>query len=116
MAMEGTADSSEKISEALKLLEEAAKEKKEDLRKLASDKYVHLKSALASAEHTAAETLSAAQKRAIEAMIHAREVGTEKVKQAATVVDDHVRANPWPYLGGTAIVALLTGYFMGRKR
>ena len=114
--MEAATDSREKISEALKLLEEAAKDKKEELRGLVSDKYAHLKSALVSAEHSAAETLSAAQKRAVEALIHAKDVSAEKVKHAATVVDSHVHANPWPYIGGAAIVALLAGYIMGRKR
>ena len=38
--------SSEKLSEALELLEEAAKQKKEELRSVMSDKYKHLKNAI----------------------------------------------------------------------
>ena len=62
------------------------------------------------------EVLSAAQKRAVEAMIHARDVGQEKVKQAAKVVDEHVHDNPWPYIGGAALAAFLFGFILGRKR
>ena len=108
--------SNEKISEALKLLEEAAKDKKDEIRNLVTNKYTHLKGALVDAEHSASEVLTAAQKRAVEALIHARDVSTEKVKVCATVVDDQVHANPWPYIGGSALVALLAGYIMGRKK
>ena len=37
--------SSENIAEALKLLEEAAKQKKDELRAVMSDKYTHLRNA-----------------------------------------------------------------------
>jgi ElaB/YqjD/DUF883 family membrane-anchored ribosome-binding protein len=31
-------------------------------------------------------------------------------------VDKSVHRNPWPYIGGTAAVALLLGYILGRNR
>jgi ElaB/YqjD/DUF883 family membrane-anchored ribosome-binding protein len=114
--MNATATSNEKLSEALKLLEEAAKEKKDEIRNLLSDKYTHLKSAITDTEHSAIETLSAAQKRAVDALIHAKEVSEEKIKNAASAVDNHVHENPWPYVGGTAVVALLLGYILGRRK
>jgi len=110
------ATSNDKIAEALKLLEEAAKDKKDEIRNLLTNKYTHLKTALVEAENSATESLTAAQKRAVEAIIHAKEVSTEKVKECATVMDDHVRANPWAYIGGSALVALLAGYILGRKK
>ena len=110
------ATSSEKVSEALRLLEEAAKEKKDELRGLVANKYAHLKSVLSDAEHTALDTLSAAQKRAVEALMRAKEVGKEKAKEAATAVDEHVHENPWPYIGGVAVAGLLIGYILGRKK
>jgi ElaB/YqjD/DUF883 family membrane-anchored ribosome-binding protein len=114
--MNATATSNEKLSEALKLLEEAAKEKKDEIRDLVADKYTHLKGAFLGAEHSAVEALSAAQKRAVEAIVHAKEVSEEKVKKAAQAVDTQVHTNPWPYIGGTAVVALLFGYILGRKK
>ena len=108
--------SNEKVAEALKLLEEAAREKKDELRHLVGNKYTHLKSVLVDAEQSAVDTLSAAQKRAVEAIVHAKEVGQEKVKAAATAVDEHVHENPWPYIGGAALAALLFGYILGRKK
>lgn len=108
--------SNEKISEALALLEEAAKEKKVELQSLVSDKYTNLRSTLASASTAAAETLSAAQKREIANLLQAKEVIAEKVKETATAVDDHVHTNPWPYIGGSAVVALLVGYILGHNK
>ena len=76
-----------------------------------------METAQTGAERTSvADTLSAAQKRAVEAIIHAKEVGQEKVKQVATAVDDQVHENPWPYIGGAALAAFLFGFILGRKK
>jgi ElaB/YqjD/DUF883 family membrane-anchored ribosome-binding protein len=105
-----------KVADALKLLEEAAKDKKEELRGMISDKYEHLKSAVIGAEHSVADSLSAAQKRAVEAIVHAKDASTKKVKEVAGAVDENVHENPWPYIAGAGVVALLLGYILGRKR
>jgi ElaB/YqjD/DUF883 family membrane-anchored ribosome-binding protein len=107
-----TTHSNEKIAEALKLLEEAAKEKKEELRNMVASKYGHLKSVLVDGEHAVADTLAAAQKRAAEALRHAKEIGEEKAK----AVDEHVHDHPWAYVGGAALTGLLLGYILGRKK
>lgn len=109
------ATSNAKIADALNCLEEAAQEKKEELMNLVNGKYAHLRTALVNGEHAVGETLSAAKKRAIDELIQAKEASTEKVKEAATAVDHHVHANPWPFIGGIAVVGLLAGYFLGRK-
>jgi ElaB/YqjD/DUF883 family membrane-anchored ribosome-binding protein len=103
--------SGEKISEALKLLEEAAKDKKNDLKKLVDEKYQGLKEVLSDTADNVAEM----KKKAIEAAKRAGEVTWEKSKEAAAVVDDNVHKNPWYYIGGVAVSALLLGYILGRK-
>ncbi len=40
----------------------------------------------------------------------------EKIKDAATEADRHVRKNPWPYLAGATACAMLLGFVLGRKR
>lgn len=111
-----TTTSSEKISEALALLEEAATEKKDEVRSLISGKYDNLRGAVVQAEQTAGEVLTAAQKCAVEAIVHAKAISQEKVKHAATVLDDQVHATPWAFIGGAAVTALLFGYILGRKK
>jgi len=114
--MDSAVTSNEKISEALRLLEEAAKDKKDELRHLIANKYTNLKNAVVEAEHSVAGTLSTAQKRALDALAQAKCVSEEKIKKAAEVVDTSVHENPWPYVGGAAVVAFLLGFILGRKQ
>ena len=108
--------SSENIAEALKLLEEAAKQKKDELKSAMSDKYTHLKTVIVEAEGTLAKSLADAKKHAIEAAVHAKDVSVEKACEVAHDVDKNVHQNPWAYIGGTAVVGLLLGYIHGRNR
>jgi ElaB/YqjD/DUF883 family membrane-anchored ribosome-binding protein len=109
--MSGTMQSSEKIAEALKLLDEAAAEKKAELASLLTDRYGTLKSVILESEKAVGRAMVEGKTRAVEAGLHARDFGVEKAKQ----VDEHVHRNPWPYIGGGALVGLLFGYILGRK-
>jgi ElaB/YqjD/DUF883 family membrane-anchored ribosome-binding protein len=93
-----------KISEALELLEEVAKDKKADLQNLVAEKYDCLKSVIGGVAH-------GWEKQARETFEH----GKEKVKDLASRSDESVRHHPWPYLGGTAIGFLILGFFLGRS-
>ena len=108
--------SNEKISEALKLLEDAAKQKKDELKSVMSDKYTHLRNVIVETEGSLVKSLSDAKDHAVEAAIHAKDVGVEKAREFARDADKHVHRNPWPYIAGTAAVGLLLGYILGRKR
>jgi ElaB/YqjD/DUF883 family membrane-anchored ribosome-binding protein len=108
--------SSEKIAEALKLLEEAAREKREELKSAMSDKYTHLKNLVVETEHSLAQSLSDVAKRAAAAAAHAKDISVEKAREVARDADESVHKNPWPYIGGTAVVGVLLGYILGRNR
>jgi ElaB/YqjD/DUF883 family membrane-anchored ribosome-binding protein len=108
--------SSEKISEALKLLDAAATQKRDELKSALTDKYTHLKNAIVETESSLAKSLADARKHAVEAATHAKDVGVEKVRDVAHDVDKSVRRNPWPYIAGTAAGGLLLGYLLGRSR
>ncbi len=103
--------SDEKISEALKLLEEAASEKKEEIKNLVNQKYQGLKELMSEA----GDKIGEMKKKAIEAAIKAKDVTWEKSKVAATAVDENVHQNPWYYIGAAAIGGLLLGYILGKK-
>lgn len=113
--METTNTSSENIAEALKLLEEAAKQKKDELKNVMSDKYSHLKNLIMENESTLVKSLSDAKKHAAEAAVHAKDVSVEKAREIVGDVDKKVHSNPWPYIGGTAVISLLLGYILGRN-
>lgn len=94
-----------KLNEALELLNEAAREKKGELQDILTNKYSHIRDAMA---HEAQKAKSIAQDVLVE--------GEKKIKETTAKVDANVRKDPWPYVAGTAAVALLVGYLMGSKR
>jgi ElaB/YqjD/DUF883 family membrane-anchored ribosome-binding protein len=93
--------SNAKISEALELLNEAAKEKRDELNGLMANKYAHIREAMTSGVEHAQEAILQ---------------GKEKVKEIAGDVDKRVHKDPWAYIAGAAAVSLLLGYLMGSKR
>jgi len=107
-----TKTNNSKITEAFELLNEAAKEKKDEMSELMSDRYSHIKQAVLDGTIEGKKILERAKHIAQEAIAE----GTETVKKTAVVVDKNVRENPWKYLGGVAVASLVLGYFMGSKR
>lgn len=103
--------SNEKIADALKLLNEAAQEKKSDVASMISDKYESLKQIILDSEKSAEHAFVRGQKRVTDAAVQAKDFGVKKAKE----VDEHVHDNPWPYIGGAALVGILFGYILGRK-
>ena len=112
----GTMSGTEKITEALKLLEEAARDKKDEVRNLMANKYSHLKDVVADAESDIKESLAIAKKRATDALSKATDIGEQRAKAIAGDVDESVHENPWPYIGGVALASLLIGYILGRNK
>ena len=101
--MANTQASTEKFQEALALLNDAARDRGEELKKLAADKYTDLKAVLTVATNTSADWIKDRSKAA-----------ADTAKRAASTVDDSVHENPWPWIGGTAVVALVLGFLLGR--
>jgi ElaB/YqjD/DUF883 family membrane-anchored ribosome-binding protein len=114
--MDKTNTSSDNIAEALKLLEEAAEQKKDELKSVMSDKYTHLRNMIMDTEGGFVRAMADAKTHAVGAVMHAKEIGTEKSLELARGVDKSVHSNPWPYIGGTAVIGLLLGFILGRNR
>ena len=108
--------SSENIAKALELLEEAARQKKDELRTVMSDKYANLRSLIVEKESSLMNSLTAAKDRALDAAAHVKEASVEKAREIARNVDKSVHQNPWPYLAGSVVVGVLLGYILGRRR
>ena len=107
-----TVNSNKKFEEALHLLNEAAREKKQEIQQLFGDKYTHIRQAVQEAAQEQGERLNRFRRSAGEAI----EMGGERLKQAATDMDEKVKENPWAYIGGAAVGALLLGYILGASR
>lgn len=114
--MSHTNTSSENIAEALNLLEEAAKQKRDELKGVMANKYAGLKGLVLETEGSFVKSITDAGRHAVDSATHARDVGVEKAREVASDVDKHVHRNPWAYVGGAAVVSLLLGYVLGRNR
>jgi len=97
--------STEKLHEAMELLNEAAQEKRDELRALLSGKYTDLRSVLDDAAHASVGWIK-----------HTGEAVAGTAKKAASTVNDSVHENPWPYIGGAALGGLILGFMLGRRR
>jgi len=103
--MTHTAASTEKLDESLAHLNEAAKERREELQALLTEKYTDLKAALGGAAHASADWMKE----------QGREAG-DAAKLAASTVDHSIHKHPWYYVGGAAVGALILGFLLGRHR
>ncbi len=106
--------SAEKINEALKLLEDAAKENKDQFLCATTGRYENLKGAILD-EKGLKERLALAAQKAAEMAANLKEAAADKAKEIAGAIDQNVRKNPWPYVAGVAVGALMLGFVLGRK-
>lgn len=95
--------SREKMIDALKMLDEAADQKKDELKSLVSDKYKHLRRMIAETESEMADSLS-----------NAKDASCEKAHEISRDANRSFHRNTKLYLTIVAAVCILLGYLLGR--
>lgn len=101
--------SAEKMNKALALLNEVAKEKKEELNQLISERYSNIKEMMDEATESFKETLEKTKQNLGEAMAS----GEKKLKEMSVTLDKRIHDNPWTYLALTAVGFFLYGIIIG---
>ena len=102
-------NSTRKFEEALQLLNEAAREKKEEIQNLIGDKYSQLREVIEESATKGRKNFRRAKNEAEEWL----DDGGESLREVASDLDERVHDNPWGYLGGVAMGALLLGFILG---
>jgi ElaB/YqjD/DUF883 family membrane-anchored ribosome-binding protein len=100
-------ESTKKINEALTLLNEAARDKKEELGSLLEGKYDSLKQAVLHMETKVEEQARRGFSKTCD-MAH-------EMKEKAERVDQKVHEDPWKTLTWATVGAFVVGFLIGRK-
>ena len=104
--------SNHKLQDALELLNEAAKEKKEELYDVMGDKYSHIRDILSDTAKNGKKVVNHSRKEFIKAL-HGRE---QEFVHKAKEIDKQIHENPWMYVGIVAVSSVLLGYLMNHKK
>lgn len=92
------------INEALEVLNDAAEESADEIRKMVSSDYRKLKNALNSIQPEVRTAIS-----------DAKDHITTITKDTAQRVDDSAHENPWTFIGAAAAVGAFAGFLLGRQ-
>lgn len=112
MSNEQNNGSGKKLTDALELLNEAAREKKDEIRNLIGDRYSAIQDAMQDVVSQGKRTFKKAKN---EAQGFLQE-GEEKVEKTVRTVNKEIQKSPWKYIGGTALGALVLGFLLGNSK
>lgn len=99
--LQGETIGSERIRQALQLINDAAREKREELMGLLEEKYENIRGVFEDAAQGARSALSR---------------GDRGFREAAARLEGDVRQNPWAFVGGVAAFSLLFGYILANAK
>lgn len=108
--------STKDLDEVLSILEDAAREKKDELQQLIGEKYHHVRDILAEVPQGAAKPMEDFVRRGEKKIEEAVEKGQSIAKKTLDEVNEQLHENPMPFIGGVAISALLFGFILGHGK
>ncbi|MDB5039006.1 MAG: hypothetical protein JWQ35_2534 [Bacteriovoracaceae bacterium] len=103
-----------KIEEALRVLEDATTEAKQDVVELIQEKYHNVKSAFKEIINDV--NLGEVANDVREQGRRVFNDSQKKIKLVSQKVDSSVHDNPWIYVGASAVVGLTLGFLLTRKK
>jgi ElaB/YqjD/DUF883 family membrane-anchored ribosome-binding protein len=105
----------QKITEALRVLDQAIMNDGADLKDLVSKDYSHLQNAIKDLAPQVLDSVRASGRQTLDKIQSYAAPAMQKTKQAATQVDAQVKSHPWRYIAGAAVGALAVGFLLGRS-
>jgi ElaB/YqjD/DUF883 family membrane-anchored ribosome-binding protein len=111
-----TSDRNQSLSHALEVLNDAAEDSAQEIRKMVSTDFRKLQSVLSEVKPSVQNALGEMKNVAADSMNQVKERVVATTKDAAQKVDVAVHRNAWTYLGSFALISMLAGFAMGRRR
>jgi ElaB/YqjD/DUF883 family membrane-anchored ribosome-binding protein len=102
----------DKIDDALRVLNEAAPQKQEEIRRMIKKNYRNVKSMMKEWEEEAKDSLENLGDRVSQFQHDV----VDQAKKTSKKVDRQVHEHPWSYIGGAALVGLAAGVLIGWRR
>lgn len=102
----------DRIMEALEILDDVAKEKRDEIRDLIQKDFRHIRRAVSDLEEPARDLRDRLNEYAREL----RHSGGEQARDVARRIDREVHSHPWAYMTGLGVSSLVLGFVLGRKR
>lgn len=106
---------SKSISHALDVLNEAAKDSSDEVKEMITTDVRRIKAAFEDLKPEVKGAIRELRDASATTIDQAKEKVLESAQAAARKVDTSAHENPWRYVGGTALLAALTGFILGRK-
>ncbi len=103
------------ISHALRVLNSAATDSADELKKMMRQNGHRLKDMLAETKPTVTGVIAEIKDVAATTISDAGKTVATTAKNTAARVNDAVYQNPWKFIAGTAVFCSLAGMFLGRK-
>ncbi len=105
----------QKISDALKVLDEALAKDNVNLKDIVSNDYQHLREAFAGMAPQIKDKVKDYSAQAYQQVQDYAAPAIDRSREMFEQVDGQVRENPWPVIGGVAVGSLALGFLLGRR-
>jgi len=109
----------ERISDALKVLDEVLAGRSADLKAMVTDDFRNLKAAIGDMAPRMGDTIRGTGNQAFERVSNRfsefASDGVEKSRRIYGDVEARVKSNPWPVIGGVAAGTFALGFILGRS-
>ena len=103
----------DRLSDAMRTLDELAGQEKNEIRELLTSQFGNLRKTLYEIEPEVRETFKHASQRFSQFATSSKEEAQQRIKRMGRNIDTKVHQTPWTFIGISAVAAAIAGYALG---